>query len=245
MQPSQILFLITALMAAPVAHAAAPATITQPELVQRTQVLYDAVTSGDKAPWQQYLAPDVIIHDEKGAAYNKTTFLPTVEPLPTGYSGSIKVTHPETIFAPGVAIFSYDLDEVETVFGNRMTARYHQIDTWLYRDHLWQIAASQVMRYYEDPATEAINPALLSDYVGTYELAPGNQVIVTTHDGKLFAQRGAGGNAKPTELLPEAPDLFFRTGVEGRRLFHRNPQGNVDMLIDRRNNEDMILKKVK
>jgi hypothetical protein len=217
-----------------------PAAITQPELVYRTQVLYDAVSSGDKAPWQQYLAPDVIIHDEKGGAYNKTTFLPTVEPLPTGYSGTIKVTHPETIFAPGVAIFSYDCDEVETVFGNRMTARYHQIDTWLYRNHLWQIAASQVMRYYGDPAAATINAAILPDYVGTYELAPGNQMIVTTRAGKLFAQRGT---AKPTELLPESPDLFFRAGVEGRRLFHRNAQGKVDMLIDRRNNEDMLWKK--
>lgn len=231
------LLLAASLLAAAQDHSA----ITEAELVRRTQALYDAVTSGAKAPWQQYLAADAIIHDEKGGSYTKPTFLPTVKPLPPGYSGSIKVTHPQTIFAAGVAIFSYDLDEIETVFGNRMTARYHQTDTWLYRQHLWQIAASEAMRYYEDPARAMMKPAILSDYIGTYELAPGNRMVVTTHDGKLFATRGAG---KPNELIPESPDMFFRAGVEGRRLFHRNSNGKVDSLIDRRNNEDMIWRKV-
>ncbi len=31
-------------------------------------------------------------------------------------------------------------------------------------------------------------------------------MTITTHEGKLFAERGTG---KPTEMLAEAPDLFF------------------------------------
>jgi hypothetical protein len=228
------------LASAVLAFAQDPSTITQAELVRRTQTLYDAVAPGNKAPWQQYLADDAMIHDEKGGSYTKPTLLATVDPMPPGYSGSIKVTNPQTIFAPGVAIFSYDTEEVEAVFSNRMTARYHQTDTWLFRKNLWQIAASQVMRYYEDPSPATINPAILSDYLGTYELAPGNQMIVTVSDGKLFAKRGAG---KPVQLVPESPDMFFRAGVEGRRLFHRNADGKVDSIIDRRNNEDMLWKK--
>jgi Domain of unknown function (DUF3471)/Domain of unknown function (DUF4440) len=229
------------LASAVLAHAQDPSAITQSELVRRTQALYDGVAPGNKAPWLQYLAEDAIIHDEKGGSYTKPTFLATLDPLPPGYSGAITVTSPQTIFAPGVAIFSYNAEEVETVFGNRMTARYHQTDTWLYRKHLWQIAASQVMRYYEDPAPATINPAILSDYIGTYELAPGNQMIVTAHGDKLFAQRGPGN---PVQLIPESPDMFFRTGIEGRRLFHRTAEGKVDSLIDRRNNQDMLWKKI-
>jgi hypothetical protein len=97
------------------------ASITQAELLHRTQIMYDAVATGVKAPWQQYLAGDAIIHDEKGASYTKPTFLATVEPLPSGYSGTIKVTHPQTIFADGVSIFSYDVEEEEIVFRNHMT----------------------------------------------------------------------------------------------------------------------------
>lgn len=229
------------LASAVLAAAQEPSSITQSELVRRTQALYDAVAPGNKTPWQQYLADDAIIHDEKGGSYSKTAFLATVEPLPPGYSGSIRITHPQTIFAFGVAIFSYDAEEAEVVFGNRMTARYHETDTWLYRKQLWQIAASQIMRYYEDPVPVAIAPAILSDYIGTYELAPGHQMTVTAHDGKLFAQRGAGS---PVQLIPESPDMFFRVGIEGRRLFHRSADGKVDSLIDRRNNEDILWKKI-
>jgi hypothetical protein len=217
-------------------------TITQRELVRRTQTMYDAVAPGDKGPWQRYLAEDAIIHDEKGGSYTKPTLLATIEPMQQGYSGSIQVTHPETIFAAGVAIFSYDTEEVETVFGNRMTARYHQTDTWLYRNHLWQIAASQVMRYYEDPASITLKSGLLGEYAGVYEMAPGRQITITVDGGKLYAQRE---NGKPVEMLAEAPDLFFRSGVEGRRLFHRGADGKVDTLVDRRNNEDMIWRRVK
>jgi hypothetical protein len=57
----------------------------------------------------------------------------------------------------------------------------------------------------------------------------------------LYAKRG-----KPpkTLLQPEPPDLFFRPGIEGRRLFHRDASGKVEGLIDRRNNEDLIWKKL-
>jgi len=223
------------------AHAADPATITDAELLRRTQLMYDSLVPGNPAPWKQYLADDVIICDEKGHNWAKSDQLADISPLPTGYSGTILIDHIKARYAPNVAIFSYDAEETETIFTNVMHARYHTTDTWLYRNHLWQIAASQSLRYYEDPAVGAIPTTLLNDYVGTYELTPGTKLTVTRQGDKLFAQRGS---AKPVELLPESPDLFFRTGVEGRRLFHRDSSGKVDMLIDRRNNEDILWKRV-
>jgi len=38
--------------------------------------------------------------------------------------------------------------------------------------------------------------------------------------------------------------MFFRASVEEHRLFHRDAQGKVDMLFDRRNKEDMLWKKI-
>ncbi len=61
-------------------------------------------------------------------------------------------------------------------------------------------------------------------------------MTVRTKDATLFAER----DGTSTEMFAEAPDLFFRKGVEGRRLFRRGAQGTVDALIDRRNNEDMV-----
>ena len=80
-----------------------------------------------------------------------------------------------------------------------------------------------------------------ANFVGIYELAPGQTRTVTVENGKLFVER----NGKKEQLFPETSDLFFRKGVEGRILFHYDPKGAVDALIDRRNNEDVIWKKVK
>jgi hypothetical protein len=78
--------------------------------------------------------------------------------------------------------------------------------------------------------------------VGTYELAPGVVLTISTDGGQLYRQRG---DRPKEQLIPEAPDIFFRKGVEGRILFHYVDSGKVDILIDRRNNEDVVWRKVK
>jgi hypothetical protein len=130
---------------------------------------------------------------------------------------------------------------METIFGQNLRARYHVTDTWLRRNGQWQILASQAHRYYEDPAIGKADEKKFPDYVGSYELAPGQTRTVTSENGKLFVER----KGKKEELLPESSDLFFRKGVEGRILFRHDAAGAVDALIDRRNNEDVIWRKIK
>jgi hypothetical protein len=137
------------------------------------------------------------------------------------------------------AIHSYDMGETENVHGQELHARYHATDTWLRRNDRWQIVAGQVLRYYEDPAPGAADIRKFRDYVGTYDLA-GEHAVVTVEDGKLYLTRGS---RPKIELLPEACDIFFRKGIEGRRLFHY-AHGRVDAMIDRRNNEDIVWNKV-
>ncbi|MFY9689335.1 MAG: DUF4440 domain-containing protein [Candidatus Acidiferrales bacterium] len=221
--------------------AAESPTIAQAELVRRTQELVDAFAPGNKAPWKLYLADDALIFDERGRNMDKAAFLADLQPLPSGYAGSIQVTKSAARFAAGVAILSYDCDERETVFGQQLHARYHMTDTWVYRDAQWKIVASQTLRYYEDPATGNSPGARVGDYLGSYELAPGHTIAVVRHGANLYEKRGSG---QPVELLPESPDLFFRPGAEGRFLFHRDASGRVDALIDRRNNEDLVWKRL-
>jgi Domain of unknown function (DUF4440) len=216
-------------------------TIDQTELLRRTQQLYDAIPPGDRTPWISYYAEDSMVYDEKGRAMNKKALLDDLQPMPAGYSGIIHVVHPHVTFAPGVAVFAYDCDETETIFGQELHARYHAVDTWLYREGKWQIATSQVMRYYEDPAIGSTDAAHLDDFPGTYELAPGNRRIVTRVGNDLYLQRGTGAKVK---LFPESGDLFFRAAVEGRILFHRDASSKVDALYDRRNNEDVVWRRL-
>jgi hypothetical protein len=214
-------------------------TITQDELVRRTQELFDAVVPGNQEPWKKYYADDCLFADEKGRQMDKTKLIADISPLPKGYSGTIRVVSPASRIIGDTAILSYDCDETETVFGQHLTARYHGTDTWLRRNGTWQIVASQTMRYYEDPAIGRADPKKFLEFSGVYELGEEQTRKVFVEGENLFVER----KGKREQLFPESPDIFFRKGVEGRILFRLGTDGKVDALIDRRNNEDIIWKK--
>jgi hypothetical protein len=215
--------------------------ITQDELGRRTQELVDSIAIGNQTPWKTYFAEDAVYTDETGKTSDKPTLIESIVPLPKGYSGAIKVVKPQSRILEQTAILSYDLDESETVFGQLLHARYHGTDTWLFRNGRWQIIAGQLLRYYEDPAIGKIDITRLDDFVGTYEIAPGETLTVSREGTHLYIKRG---DTPKILLEPESPDLFFRPGAEGRRLFRRNESGKVDAMINRRNNEDLIWKKL-
>jgi ketosteroid isomerase-like protein len=221
-------------------NAAEPAKLEE-YLMHRAQELFDAVAVGNQETWMKYLADDCLFFDEKGRNFTKAELVADIRPLPNGYSGKITVAKPKSLIHGDTAILSYDIDESETVFGQNLKARYHVTDTWLRRNNNWQIAASQVFRYYEDPAVGKIDKAKLQNFVGTYELAPGQVRTVSIEGDHLIVER----NGKRETLLPEASEIFFRKGVEGRILFRAGADGKIDALIDRRNNEDVVWRKVK
>ena len=222
--------------------AAGPA-ITQAELVRRTQELFDAVVPGDPTPWKKYYAEDCMYHDEKGRSMDKAKLVADITPLPKGYSGSIKVKAAASRITSDTAILTYDLDETETIFGQELHARYHETDTWLRRKDQWQIVAAQAFRYYEDPAVGRADRQKFPAYSGTYELSKESErkTRVTVEGDNLFIERTG---AKKIQLFPESGDIFFRKGVEGRILFRFGDEGKVEALIDRRNNEDVVWKRI-
>jgi hypothetical protein len=216
--------------------------ITQDELVRRTQELFDSIVPGIQEPFKKYFADDAMFFDEKGRDMDKSALVKDIQPMPKGYSGAIKLVRPKSHIEGNVAILSYDLDETEMIFGQNLTARYHETDTWMRRNGKWQIVAGQVLRYYEDPAVGKADISKFKDYVGTYRLGPERTMTISTEDGHLYATR----NGRPREeLIPEASDIFFRKGVEGRMLFGHSDDGKVTTLIDRRNNEDVVWTKAK
>jgi len=234
------------IFATTLAHAA-DLPITQDELVRRTQELYDAIVPGNQAPWKKYFADDCIFSDEKGRTMDKTKLVADITLVPAGYSGAIKIDKVQSRIIGDTAVLSYDANETETIFGQNLTARYHITDTWLQRNGDWQIIASQAHRYYEDPAIGRIDPKKFGDFIGIYELAPGQTRSVTAEGENLFVERKGKKEQlnKKEQLFPETCDLFFRKGVEGRILFRYDAHDKVDALIDRRNNEDVVWRKTK
>lgn len=215
--------------------------ITQDELVRRTQELYNAIVPGNQAPWKKYFADDCTFSDEKGRTLDKAKLIADITPMPAGYSGAIKIDNVQSRIIGDTGVLSYDANETETIFGQNLTARYHVTDTWLQRAGEWKIIASQAHRYYEDPVIGKIDPKKFGDFIGIYELAPGQTRSVTAEGENLFVER----KGKKEQLFPETSDLFFRKGVEGRILFRYDDHGKIDALVDRRNNEDVVWHKMK
>jgi hypothetical protein len=223
-------------------------SITATQLIRQTQELYDSIVPGNQEPWKKYFADDCIFADEKGRILDKAKLVADITPMPAGYSGSIKIENVQSRVIDDTAVLSYDMNETETIFGQNLTARYHTTDTWLHRNGNWQIIASQSHRYYEDPAIGEADPRKFASFIGTYELAPGQTRTVSAGNDRLFIERNGKKEQlnKKEQLFPETSDLFFRKGVEGRILFRHDPQSNkVTALIDRRNNEDVVWRKIK
>ena len=175
----------------------------------------------------------------KGERWIKTNSLLISLLCRTVTLGRSSFEHVQSRILDPVAVLSYDANETETIFGQKLSARYHITDTWLRGNGNWQIVASQAHRYYEDPAPGKADPKKFADFIGTYELASGQIRTVLSEGGSLFVER----NGKRDQLSPETSDLFFRKGIEGRILFRYDKNGKVDALIDRRNNEDVVWRK--
>jgi hypothetical protein len=190
---------------------------------------------------EKYLADDCIYFDEKGRNMDKATLVADIMPLAAGYSGAIKIANVQSRVYGDTALLSYDANETETIFGQNLTARYHETDTWRRRNGTWQIVAGQVFRYYEDPAVGKADTKKFADFIGTYELAPGQTRTVSAEGDKLYVER----KGKREQLFPETSEIFFRKGVEGRILFRYDDSNKVFSLIDRRNNEDVVWQKTK
>src|ERR1035438_5144885 len=159
------------------------ATISQEELVRRTQELVDSVAGGDQGPWKKYFADDCMYFGRKGRKMKKKAQVAEMTGLPPGSSGTIKVKNAWSHIEGNVAILGYELDETEIIFGQVEKARYHETDTWMRRKGEWKIVAGQVLRYYEDPAAGEADPRAFADYVGTYELDRKSTRLNSSHLG--------------------------------------------------------------
>ena len=86
-----------------------------------------------------------------------------------------------------------------------------------------QLAALALGKPYGGDGYEP-DPASLSDYIGVYEIAPGDERKITLEDGQLYSVRSGG---MKTLLTPTGPDAFYFENSFTDLLFQRDPDGVV------------------
>lgn len=216
---------------------------TEQELKEIAQQLLDAVTNGDKNVWEKFLAEDAVYTDEEGNTLTKKELVKEIRPLPDGYKGSLRVSNPRFVVNENAAVITYDALEDLEMFGQKIFTKYHTTDTYVKREGRWQLIATQVSVIPSERKAVSINQKSLDKYVGQYELAPNVFYVVTRNGNKLMGQRTGRGQE---ELLPLNENTFFVKGrIRGEKIFVSDAKGKVTEMLDRRDNNDIVWKKVK
>ena len=223
-------------------------TVSSDEIVAKlkraTQEMLDAVARGDKAVWDRYLAEGSVYADEEGRVITKKELLQELSPLPPGYQGSIRVGETKSLVQDNVVVLSHVDHEELTLYGQKILTNFLTTQTWAkQKNGEWQIVSTQVMALHNKRKPAVIDLQTIDNYVGQYQLAPEVTYTITREGDKLFGQRS--GRTKE-ELLPLCVDIFYRKGSwRGEKVFQRDAQGKVIALLDRRENNDLVWKKVK
>lgn len=221
----------------------ATASVTERELTRIAQELFDAIPSGNKAVWEKYVADDVIYTDENWRILTKKELVDSLAPLPKGYSGSIRMANIQSRINGDSAVLSYRALEEEFVFGQKLAPIYLVTDTYFKRGGRWQMVASHVAVLPSERKSVTFDPKRYESLVGEYELSPGISYTIAVEGDRLMGQRT--GRTKE-ELLQADEHTFFPKGtIRGEKVFVRDSNGRVLQMLDRRENNDLVWKKVK
>ena len=207
--------------------AADPATgATQAWFQTRTQALFDAVATGDRAIWDQTLDASCILTSEDGEVTDKAKFLAELRPLPPGFKGRIVIRDLTVRDLGAAAVVHYSMDESETVFAQELKTLYVATDTYRRTGGTWSAVAMQVTVVPRDLEPIVTDPSEWPAIVGSYQY-PGDtqpRYRVFLRDGQLFGGRE---EKTATTLIPLAPLVFHQQGSIHLMVFVRDAAGEI------------------
>ena len=213
-------FLLTAAWTG-AAGAADTTTAVATTLEKATQALADAVAPGQRAVWEQYTDPDFVYVTEDNEVKTRDTMLAELQPLPPGYTGSLKVEEFRCSSFGAFAVTTYILDEHETIEGHALHARYRSSDTWRATDGGWRLVATQVYAVQQDPERTTLPADRLAEYAGWYALSASTRQEITRR------RRSSRGAAR-------RPGAAGTAARERRRVLHARPAAHAAHLHARR-----------
>ena len=128
-------------------------------------------------------------------------------------------------------------ETMEGINGNKAHALPHTKVKELLKKYAVQPAAVAKIK------TEIkLSDKILNRYIGTYEVMPGMQMVITVEDGQLLAQ--ATGQPK-VKLFAEKENYFFIKEFEANIEFVNSDKGIVERLLLHQGGQKMPAKKIK
>ena len=211
------------------------------KLMQLEQQLNDDLP-GDSILWAKYLDPEWYIIDENGNGITREDFLKSFHPFPKNVSGYIKIINPVFTFHDNIAVVHYVADEHENYYGNQLHTTYGTMDAWYKKDTSWMMLGMVSFEIPALPPAIKVDSDILKLYTGIYKLSDSNTAIVTLKSDTLYLQK----NQHPqTALFAETANIFFRNGdARGRKFFVKDDKGQM-LMLERRNGQDVVWRKLR
>jgi ketosteroid isomerase-like protein len=224
------------------AASAAQAEDTSAVLHAHAQALADATGSGQAKVWAALLDDHMIMTDENGAVTDKAASVKEIVPLPAGASGHINVIDWHANVDGDVAASSQLDDEYENYHGQKLHAQYRITCSWVKRTAGWKLLSMQVLATRQDPPAMTLPERLTDEYVGRYSGGPGLDYTIEKRGGRLLALRPG---RPASELKAELADVLFVPGQpRSRDIFQRNPQGRIIGFVSRREERDVVFRRL-
>jgi hypothetical protein len=221
----------------PTQSATLPDTTAAVVLLQLTQRLLHGAAIGDATPWRQYLHERVVFTDENGTELDRADLIAQLGSLPPGVSGTIEPMRFVAEVFGNVAVTAYLIDEHEHFHGQELHDQYRETDTWIRDGADWKMIAAQVLALQQDPPSVQLADQVLDSYVGLYSAAPDYLYSITRDSAGL---EGRVNNGTPQRLLAEMQDVLFVPGLpRARKIFRRNPTGEITGFVSRREGRDV------
>jgi hypothetical protein len=211
--------------------------------LDRTQALYDGVTTGNPTIWRRTLSDDCIITDEDGRVFDKAAFLRTVRPLPKGFSGDIRIKHLTVRTFGEAASVHYWMDEHEDALGDKLHTVYVETDTYRRESGTWKMIAAQVTVVPADLEPVAVDKRGWPALAGSYRLgpSPGQVSHAYLRDGSLYW----GDDEKSAKLLiPLSPLVFFVQGSIHTMVFVPDGTGHIAEALELHKYNEVAMQRI-
>lgn len=231
---------------APTACATGPRAPAQADaaavLKAQTQEMFDAIAIGNAKVWDRYLDPQVTYLSEAGELETKASLLEQLKPLPAGITGHITLGRFDVKLFGDVAVVVHVDEESEGYFGQELHAQYMTTAIWRLGPDGWKLISTQVHASLLDPPAITLPAAQLDDYVGSYRLTDAISYTIRRDGDHLVGERTG---RPPQTLRVEVRDVLFVAGQpRSRKIFLRDPSGQVVRFADRREARDIVWTRV-
>jgi hypothetical protein len=197
------------------------------ELRQALQQRFAALHRKDAKAYGAMLDDGVLFSDDTGFLYDKKALIERVPGLKETSTEPLDV---RVLGDNQAAVMAYRAMSLQILAGQESTEEVRIVECYVKRNGQWLLTARAESEIPNANRVAAkVDPKLLDDYVGRYQIAPGN-IVKITREGDHLMEQGP-DDAVPVADLPLSENTFFQREHPGILAFTRSSEGKVDAYV--------------